>query len=118
MVRTCENTYSSSWFDIIKNSFGKSKYNTDQKALCVQKAGHFRRGVEVGGKENYSGNESWCEDPCIVQYLLGMQFIIFLYYFILQTKFMFNIPSNFECFNGSITYYRKQFYSIKQRRRN
>ena len=115
MVQTCENTYSSSWFEVIKNSFGKSKYNTDQKALCVQKAGHFRRGVEVGGKENYSGNESWCEDPCIVQYLLGMQFIIFLYYFILQTN---NIPSNFECFNGSFTYYREQFYSIKQRRRN
>jgi len=71
MVQTCENTYSSSWLDVIKNSFGKSKYNTDQKELCVQKAGHFRQGVEVGGEENYSGNESWCEDPCIVQYLLG-----------------------------------------------
>ena len=83
MVQTCENTYSSSWFDVIKNSFGKSKYNTDQKALCVQKAGHFRRAAEVGGEENYSGNESWCEDPCIVQYLLGIRLLIFLYTFVL-----------------------------------
>ena len=84
MVQTCENTYSSSWFDVIKNSFGKSRYNTDQKALCVQKAGHFRRGVEVGGEENYSGNESWCEDPCIVQYLLGMQLLIFYIIYIAE----------------------------------
>ena len=78
MVQTCENTYSSSWFDVIKKSFGKSEYNVDQKELCVQKAGHFKRGVEVGGEENYSGNESWCEDPCVVQYLLGMQKDIYL----------------------------------------
>ena len=71
MVQTCENTYSSSWLKVIKNSFGKSKYNVDQKELCVQKAGHFKTGVETGGEENYTGNEKWCEDPCVVQYLLG-----------------------------------------------
>ena len=71
MVQTCENTYSSSWSNVIKNSFGKSKYNVDQKELCIDKAGHFKTGVVSGGEENYTGNENWCEDPCVVQYLLG-----------------------------------------------
>ena len=40
--------------------------------MCIQKAGHFKAAVEAGGEENYTGNENWCEDPCVVQYLLGM----------------------------------------------
>ena len=71
MVQTCENTYSSSWLNVIKNSLGKSEYEVDQRDLCVQKAGHFKEVVEVGGEDNFSGDESWCKDPCVVQYLLG-----------------------------------------------
>ena len=56
----------------------------DQKELCVQKAGHFKTVVEAGADENYTGNENWCEDPCVVQYLLGMckrmLFIISLFF--------------------------------------
>jgi len=75
MVQTCENTYSSSWLNVIKNSLGKSEYEVDQRDLCVQKAGHFKEVVEVGGEDNFSGDESWCKDPCVVQYLLGSNYV-------------------------------------------
>ena len=71
MVKTCDKKYSSSWLNVIQNSFGKIKYDDDQKELCVQKSGHFKKGVEVGGKERFTGEEMWCQDPCIVQYLIG-----------------------------------------------
>ena len=71
MVKTCDKKYSSSWLAVVQNSRGKSKYYDDQKELCVQKAGHFKKGVEVGGEERFTGEEKWCQDPCIVQYLIG-----------------------------------------------
>ena len=72
MLRTCENTYSSSWFDVIKKNFEDSEHNINQTAICTYKAWKFKWAVENFGKYHYSGEESYCKDSCIIQYLLGM----------------------------------------------
>ena len=71
MVKTCDNKYSTSWLNVLKNSFGEGKYEVNQKEMCVLKAGHFKEAVEMAGEERFTGEESWCQDPCIIQYLLG-----------------------------------------------
>jgi len=75
MVETCEKKYSSTWLDVIRRSVGSSEYKLDQKDMCVLKADQFKEGAEIGGKERFTGEESWCQEPCVVQYLLGSNLI-------------------------------------------
>lgn len=75
MIETCDNKYSSTWLNVIRKSLGGSEYEVDQREMCVLKAGHFKEGVEIGGEERFTGEESWCREPCVVQYLLGSNLI-------------------------------------------
>ena len=72
MLKTCDNTYSSSWFDVIKKNFEDSEYNVNQTAICRTKASKFKGFTEFFGESYYSGEDSYCKDFCVIQYLLGM----------------------------------------------
>ena len=71
MIETCDKQYSSTWLNVIRKSLGGSAYEVDQKEMCVQKAGQFKKGVEIGGEDRFTGEDSWCQEPCVVEYLLG-----------------------------------------------
>jgi len=71
MLTTCENTYSSLWFDLIKKNLEDSEHNVNHTAICKNKAWHFKAAVEKFAESYYTGQDSWCKDSCIIQYLLG-----------------------------------------------
>ena len=74
MLQTCESTYSSSWFDVIKN-FEDNEHNVNHTAICINKARDFKLGVETFADfyaDAFTGQDSYCKDSCIIQYLLGM----------------------------------------------
>ena len=71
MINTCEKRYSTSWLTVIQKSFGSSKYDFDPRGLCTQKASQFREGVQISGDDYFTGNATWCENPCVAQYLIG-----------------------------------------------
>ena len=72
MLKTCENTYSSSWFDVIKKNFADSEHNINHTSICKNKAGEFKFAAENFGKSYYTGQDNYCKDSCIIQYLLRM----------------------------------------------
>ena len=72
MLKTCENTYSSSWFDVIQKNFEGSEHNVNHTAICKKKAWDFKFGVETFAESYYTGQDSYCQDSCIIQYLLGI----------------------------------------------
>ncbi len=72
MVKTCDKKYTSLWINVIQTSLEKREYEDDQYENCVLKAEHFKTIVEIGGEERFSGNQSWCQNPCVLYYLLGM----------------------------------------------
>ena len=71
MIKTCEKKYSSSWLTVIQKTFQNNKFDLNPKGLCEQKAGHFKQGAQVGGKEKFTGSDTWCKNPCVAQYLIG-----------------------------------------------
>ena len=71
MIKTCEKQYSSSWLIVIQKSFRNNQHDSDARGLCAEKASHFKKGVQVGGGDNFTGDDTWCQNPCVAEYLIG-----------------------------------------------
>ena len=79
MLEICDNTYNSSTLRATSSSGEGNVFDVDMKQLCIQGAEKVRKGVMDHGENNYTGNDSWCVDPCFVDYRsllpnIGMKF--------------------------------------------